>query len=368
MYKLYESKKKNHQYAVTYYASHRALAAESFSFIKGAARDIIIAELNQQDYSGAYTKLSAHMISKGMSDITSFETRCHKIKVEPGMALESYLRKLAEAVTELATVRKHKEAHANSRGNISSLKLNIEEMTDNSGTLTDEDFYHKHGVQPMVPNAVRVDLLVEGIANSKRFHGVSGTFDQYDIEMRTVAQMLKLLHNVENSKNGQDILASEVAQLSKNKKLKEDNGNPQANYTSSGSKPTFAKGSCKFHPESTSHDTAHCNTKSSGGNLQNKSNNKTKEFKPCTYCKGIEKLKSNAASHSRETCFFDSASSHYKGPSAKNKSTSSSAMTELEKADVTAFITTQVNMNSSIVSTLQKLTAAIDKLNEPIVE
>jgi len=268
----------------------------------------------------------------------------------------------------LATVRKHKEAHANSRGNISSLKLNIEEMTDNSGTLSDEAFFYKHGVQPMVPNAVRVDFLVEGIANSKRFQGVAGTFDQYDTEMRTVAQMLKLLHNVENSKNGQDILASEVAQLSKNKKLKEDNSNVQANYTSAGSKPSFAKGSCKFHPEATSHDTAHCNTKNSGGYNQNKSFNKTKDFKPCTYCKGIEKLKSNAASHSRETCYFDSASSHYKGPSVKNKSSFSSNMTELEKADVNAFMSTQVNVNSSIVASLSRLTAAIDKLNKPIVE
>jgi hypothetical protein len=242
-------------------------------------------------------------------------------------------------------------------------------MTDNAGTLSDDEFFDKHGVQPMISNAIRVDLLVEGIAGSKRFQGVSGTFDQYDLDMKTAAQMLKLLHNVENSKNGQDILASEVASLARNKRLKEDNSNPQANYTSSGSKTKFAKGSCKYHPESTSHDTAHCSTKnSSGGNQQNKSNDKTRDFKPCTYCKGIEKLKSNAASHSREMCFFDRASTHYKEPSAKSKSSSSSSMTELERSDITSFITTQVNMNQSMASTLQKLTAAIDKLNEPVNE
>jgi hypothetical protein len=307
------------------------------------------------------------MISKGMSDITSFEARCHKIKVLPGMALESYLRKFTDAITEWATVKKHKEASANSRGNISSLKLNVEEMTDNAGTLSDDEFFAKHGVQPMISDAIRVDLSVEGIATSKRFQGVSGTFDQYDLKMKTAAQMLKLLHNVENSKNGQDILASEVANLLKNKKFKDDSS-PQANYTSSGSNAKFTKGSCKFHPESTSHDTAHCNTKNSGGNSQTKSNDNKKDSKPCTYCNAIDKLKSNAASHTRNTCFYDKASPYHKEPSAKTKSSSSSSMTELERSDITSFITTQVNMNNSMASTLQKLTAAIDKLNEPVNE
>lgn len=368
MYKRYEIKKKNHQQAVTYYASHRALAAESFSYITGAAKDIIISELNLQDYPGAYMKLSTHMVSKGMSDITSFETRCRNIKVLPGMALESFLRKFADSCIEWATVKKHKEASTTSRSNINSLKLNIEEMTDNAGTLSDEEFFYKHGCQPMISNAIRVDILVQGIALSKRFHGVSGTFDQYDQERRTVAQMLKLLHNVENSKNGQDILASEVANLVKNKKLKDDNMLPQANLTLSGSNAKFAKGSCKYHPDSTSHDTAHCNAKNSGGSNQYKSSDKgNKDNKPCTYCSGIDKLKSNAASHTRNTCFYDKASPLYKAP--KTKHLSSSSLTEQERPDtVNAFMATQGTMNSSIAATLLRLTAAIDKLNQPVDE
>ena len=76
MSKLYEYKKKQSQAQVTYLATHREKAADAFFYITGAAKDVIIKELNVQDYHGAYVKLNTHMISKGIADLMVFEQKC----------------------------------------------------------------------------------------------------------------------------------------------------------------------------------------------------------------------------------------------------------------------------------------------------
>jgi hypothetical protein len=264
----------------------------------------------------------------------------------------------------LATMKKFKEAISRDRTNIDSFKINSDEMIDNAGPLSDTAFFTKHGTFPMIENSVRVSIVVQGIATSKRFASVSGTFAQYDLKKKTMSRLLRLLENVENSKEAQDILAHEVAIL---KKKNSQDQVSQAHLTLSGAPTKFKPGSCVNHPLSTSHDTASC----TGGKSKSKqpiSKTYTKDFTPCSYCKANEGLKARADSHPRENCFFDPTSTKYRPP-PKNKGKPSAYAATADTSPVPdvllSFMTTQTAMNSKMFDSLNALAEAIKSVNSP---
>jgi hypothetical protein len=99
------------------------------------------------------------MISKGIADLMIFEQKCFKIKITLGMTLESYLSSENNAIINWATMLKFKEAIASNHANISSFKINTDEMIDNYGTLSDAEFFTKHKCVPMISNLSEWALL-----------------------------------------------------------------------------------------------------------------------------------------------------------------------------------------------------------------
>ena len=359
MSKLYETKKKHAQYQVTYLATHREKAADAFFWITGAAKDVIIKELNVQDYHSAYVKLNNHMISKGIADLMIFEQKCFKIKITLGMTLESYLSSENNAIINWATMLKFKEAIALDHANISSFKINTDEMIDNSGTLSDAEFFTKHKCVPMIANSVRVSIIVNGISGSKRFASVSGAFAQLDLKKKTMKKLMRLLVNVENSKEAQDILALEVIQLKK-KNSNQDSVNPSANVTMTGSTaPKFKQGSCVHHPLSTTHDTSMCSKSAKKGQQQSKNKEYNKDFAPCSYCLNNEALKSRAESHPRERCFYDPKSPSHREPTKSRSRPAANAAITAEQEEIRAYMANNAAVNSKMADSLNALALAI---------
>jgi hypothetical protein len=207
--------------------------------------------------------------------------------------------------------------------------------------------------------SVRVSIIVNGIAGSKRFASVSGAFAQLDLKKKTMKKLMRLLVNVENSKEAQDILALEVIQLKK-KNLNQDSVAPSANVTMTGSTaPKFKQGSCVHHPLSTTHDTSMCSKSVKKGQQQSKYKEYNKDFAPCSYCLNNEALKSRADSHPLGRCFYDPKSPFHREPTKSRYRPAANVAITAEHEEIRAYMANNAAVNSKMADSLNALALAI---------
>ena len=89
--------------------------------IQGATRDLIAEELLEQDHHAAYVKLNLHFLTMGISGLVDQADRVRKLKLEPGMNLNTFVSNLRTGFIEWASVSKMRE-HAQGGGDLSTFQ------------------------------------------------------------------------------------------------------------------------------------------------------------------------------------------------------------------------------------------------------
>ena len=89
-----------------------------------------------------------------------------------------------------------------------------------------------YGCAPQIPEATRVDIILKGVAECERFSMVDHLFSTYDIEDKSLVEVIRVLGNIEASSGGQDKLTNEIKEVSNKRKRDDNNGdNSKANLT-----------------------------------------------------------------------------------------------------------------------------------------
>jgi hypothetical protein len=180
------------------------------------------------------------------------------------MNLLTFNNELRNGLVEWASVRKIQN-FVNSGGELQSFNLSTDEMLGNAGELTDKEFSAKFNCKPRITHATRVELIMNGVQESKRFASTIQTFNTMDQKDKTVREVNRILGNVESSKPGQDALRKEILEGRSKKKQKIED--TQVNLTiaagkqsnpSLPQKKTFPPGSCSVHPLNIYHNNAMC--------------------------------------------------------------------------------------------------------------
>ena len=297
--KIHDHETKIHQSAVDYIASHLKSASLVMNKITGAARDLIIKQLKAQDYHGAYKELNLHFIKKGISKIADCADRVQNMKMKKGSTLETYINDLRNGLVEWASVKKMRE-FVTSKGKLDDFVFNNEEMAAHGSDINDADFKDTYGCAPQIPEATRVDIILKGVAECERFSMVDHLFSTYDIEDKSLVEVIRVLGNIEASSGGQDKLTNEIKEVTNKRKRDDNNGdNSKANLTIK----KFPPGSCSVHKLATNHNNEMC---------FEQGNPRKFSWAPCAYC--LKLGYKSAPNHSSDRCRLDPSSKSYVTP------------------------------------------------------
>ena len=331
--KTFSQISKVYQQDTDFIAHHLKLASLVMNKIQGAARDLIAEELLEQDYHAAYVKLNLHFVTMGISGLVDQADRVRKLKLEPGMNLNTFVSNLRTGFIEWASVSKMRE-HAQGGGDLSTFQLDALEMQAQSGNMSDKEFKLKFACDPQIKEAERVTCLINGVRDSPRFAEASGQFKGMDTKLKTMKEILRVLGNFEAEESSQIILREENA----NKKQK-INHDTSVNLTNRDNNPknrkVFPAGSCRVHPTSTNHNNEMCHSQNGDRAPYN--------GPPCSFCTK-DKGPGLGKTHGDATCRRNPEGAAYKLPWAKGPSAHTS-MAEDEE-------TKQAAANATLVSLL----------------
>jgi hypothetical protein len=197
---------------------------------------------------------------------------------------------------EWASVKKMRE-FVTSKGKLDDFVFNNEEMAAHGSDINDADFKDTYGCAPQIPEATRVDIILKGVAECERFSMVDHLFSTYDIENKSLVEVIRVLGNIEASSGGQDKLTNEIKEVTNKRKRDDNNGdNPKANLTIK----KFPPGSCSVHRLATNHNNEMC---------FEQGNPRKFPWAPFAYC--LKLGHKSAPTHTTDRCRQDPSSKSY---------------------------------------------------------
>jgi hypothetical protein len=270
-------------------------------------------ELDDFDFHAAYKKLVTIYVSKGIANTEDFEIRAKKIFLQPGQSINDHWNCLCEAIKRWATVLAYLQDlknHFEVRGEPTYVPVcDREEAEANSGELRDQQIIDL-GFTVHISESVRYRILNNSLSKyTDRFSSVMDIMSGLPLKKRFIKNYLERLRIREDDQAGQNDIANELNQISKDESSSKKA--MSAMKTSKSPAKKFPVGSCKNHPMSTSHDTNSCT-----GGKSNSVSKAKRDFKPCDFCKVNNPSLAN--SHPNERCFSDKKSPMYKGEKSAN--------------------------------------------------
>ena len=121
--------------------------------------------------------------------------------MKKGSTLETFINDLRNELDKCASVKKMQEFVA-SKGKLDDFVFNYEEMAAHGSDINDADFKATYWCAPQIPEATRVDIILKGVAECERFSMVDHLFSTYDIEDKSLFEVIRVLGNFEASSSG----------------------------------------------------------------------------------------------------------------------------------------------------------------------
>ena len=334
-------------------AEKRKNMLNAFGKLGQRAHSLVHSNLEKNEYHEAYKKINAHYLSKGISDVSSFESQAKSIKIQLGQELSELLNLLQNAFQRWASVEHLHQQSIQNNKDLSSFQVDVKMAIANSYDKTDAEIIAQ-GYPVLIPEAKRLDILCDSVSDCDRFKPIIDRFAATSATEKSVSSLVSQLENLEKSKQGQRSLAKEREHSRGSSKSSNAALTASANVAStpaySGSsvpaagtqqrtaKLVFPKGSCIHHPDSTTHTTAKCKKRglSSTPNIslqslppaphvenhkkKQRTDNNVPSTRHCSYC---ERNHPNVANtHSQQQCFRDPQGPNFRGGNNSNHSSS----------------------------------------------
>lgn len=333
----------------------------------GPLRDLVTAELNENNHHAAFNKINLHYNSIKMMKVGDKMAEIKaNIKLTPGCAisLETLLTKLGEEIIDLATSLAMASHGLANNGSYVNFTIDAQETID-SGLLTESAWKLKYpDGKRWVSETHMIDLIMNGIREAPRFKTAMDHFSGLNSSQKNLPYIVEKLKIYElNDSDG--IFAAEC-KTSGTSYMQTQKFDPTSHLTKAGdSLPAYGKtgsvaaGSCVNHPKSTSHYTKDCIILKDGTKRVTKPDNKKQktqhntttkkgEYKgrDCTYCLSIKSLAEAGKWHDQAHCFLDPSKANNRDnkkipkmvhltQSLKNMSTKISKLEKSNKALVT---------------------------------
>jgi hypothetical protein len=363
-----------------------------FSKLNSTARNMIHYELANSDYHGAYNRINAHFINKGIADIIKFENAARSIKFKKGDEVSVHINKVQEALQRWAIVKDlEQQSKERGAGVLIKYSINVETANANAYDASDE-YLREKKIKIIIDESTRFDIYEKSFQDSTRFQHVLDEYSTLPSHQKSVSNFLQKIYNFDVSRSGQDKFAAELSEIKDNEESNDQHQNKKvktsANITKNndnksddkkGKNKVYPKGSCKNHPNATSHTTANCLKKNSDKpeNNSNKKNSNSNSFssdfddtKSCSYCRANPKFERFSHNHTRRQCRLDprgpsyvpyDSSSNPKKRSFPSSQHSNSTSTSNNENSNNTYPPAMVNKMANI---LQKLTKNLKKVED----
>lgn len=229
-------------------------------------------ELNRTDYPAAYHRIRTHYMKQGISRLNDFSRRERDFHLMEDQTLDEFFDRLRTVLYEKALMCVLSEDPTQLPDN--------DMLLANSWDLTDAEI-RERGYPVHVKHTERLNLIIDAVHRhpTRKYDTVLDIFESGKREDKTIPILMdRLLH----------------AEMNKRRKTDEPpsyNAN-QSSRSKAGSHP---KGSCRNHPNSTSHTTAQCNMESSSNGKSQRRRNTEKYCKHCAQHKPSIKNTHNTA-------------------------------------------------------------------------
>ena len=334
-------------------------------------RDSVADHLRENHYYLAYKIIQVKFLRLGMGDTNAFAEAVRRIKLTPGKELSTHITEYNEAMKRWASVLYLSQlitghAPTGEDNELWLLNLDVDEyiVQESIGDKNDQQLISDPKMKNIVliPYQKRLTMFMgslRGPETSKRFHTVLEVFGTIPPDTQSIWSLKKQLMNAENSPAGQDALANErliytgwdktAKKINLKRPLEAEDAaamviaHPEGNKKQ---KPIYPRGSCKYHPTSTSHRTSEClqaqkkqqkelqsayphqqSTSNPPGVGKPKQNDASKQriLKHCEYCFSLGKATCNT--HNEPECYFKKKAMNAVGGGDIRSTSSSSGIT-----------------------------------------
>lgn len=219
-------------------------------------------DISRCNYPAAYQTIRDHYLSQSIASTQVFENRAKELRLEVGQTITEFTHELKQRLYDKALiVALHKDKSKVPDNYM--LESNCWDLTDAAITA------RKHPV--LISHHERLNTLIDAVSrepNGKYEHVIS-YFEGLDEQQQTMTTLLKNLRSAELRSNQRE-----------ERKARQSNLAFQS--THSNSKPgSYPKGSCRNHPDSTSHTTAQCR---GTGKPQSSKKKVRRNGKHCKHC------------------------------------------------------------------------------------
>jgi hypothetical protein len=298
--------------------------AHVFSKVGLIAKVHVHAELKASNYHAAYRKICEYFNNLATSDTDQFERIAKSIRIEPGQDFQAHWINLQLAIKNWAMVigmeiEDREEEPVVPIGPVVdpllNQNLNIPEAIANAGDSSDGEL-KTAGYRILIHETTRIHVLIKSLSVSGRFTECVNDFYKLLKPSRSLKALIAIINLKEDSIPGQTALRNEITNLNKlNKDESSNNKKALVNETSQSTKTQglYPIGSCQYHPNSNTHNTAMC----SKGKLQqtdsrNHSSNESNkrvydrpfEERHCTYCQEWNPMRKVQYSHITKNCTY----------------------------------------------------------------